>query len=380
MNLFKVFLLSLIVSACMSSKQNNNLKIAWDEPNDPLRFESLITEQRLDILPLSGELESVPWSGDYWRALRTGTAYRWHPEYEGERIRYSTLSPEELNSISEKELSYLSPAEKYALFAGDFEFNFVKWERSRTRPSKKEWEGICHGWASASINYAEPNPVALPIKRPNGEKVELAFGSSDIKALLSYFQAVHATSQSFGIGRKCREELKTSSGLNNAGAECQDTNAGSFHLLMTNLIGMKKQGFVIDVVADKEVWNQPVFKFEASIGSPQTPSSSAAFGTVEERTVNTVLYYTKEKEPSWQVHGEAGHAVQKVEYTYSVEIDKDGKIIGGRWISYDRPDYITMRIKPRDFIRRRRDGRVQSDYWAKIGEILSASKEVSSQK
>src|SRR5262249_33721584 len=39
---------------------------------------------------------------------------------------------------------------------------------------------------------------------------------------------------------------------------CRDTNPGTFHLLLTNFLGIRKVSFVEDRTWDDEVWNQPL--------------------------------------------------------------------------------------------------------------------------
>ena len=40
--------------------------------------------------------------------------------------------------------------------------------------------------------------------------------------------------------------------------ECRDTNPGTFHVIISNYLGLEKQSFVEDRTFDDEVWNQPM--------------------------------------------------------------------------------------------------------------------------
>jgi hypothetical protein len=40
--------------------------------------------------------------------------------------------------------------------------------------------------------------------------------------------------------------------------ECADTNPGSFHIAVSNLLGIQKVSFIEDRTFDYEVWTQPV--------------------------------------------------------------------------------------------------------------------------
>ncbi|NBX17181.1 MAG: hypothetical protein EBR09_07440, partial [Proteobacteria bacterium] len=69
---------------------------------------------------------------------------------------------------------------------GRFDFPTVQSERRRTSPAAAAWEGLCHGWAPASLEFNEPEPVTV-----TGENnIKIPFGSSDIKALLSWYMAL----------------------------------------------------------------------------------------------------------------------------------------------------------------------------------------------
>jgi hypothetical protein len=41
-------------------------------------------------------------------------------------------------------------------------------------------------------------------------------------------------------------------------ANCRDTNPGSFHVVLANMLGIQKKALVEDRTFDYEVWNQPI--------------------------------------------------------------------------------------------------------------------------
>src|SRR5262249_20095746 len=110
------------------------------------------------------------------------------------------------------------------------------------------WWGICHAWSPASILMPEPkHPVTK-----NG----VTFKVHDIKALV---ELVHNSTSSKFVSLRCnkedtREGLPASSTINydNYGRpvdedrECRDTNAGTYHVLIANYLGILKQSFVED--------------------------------------------------------------------------------------------------------------------------------------
>ncbi|MDQ3233995.1 MAG: hypothetical protein M3Q07_19470 [Pseudobdellovibrionaceae bacterium] len=128
---------------------------------------------------------------------------------------------------------------------------------------------------------------------------------------------------------------------------CTDTNAGAFHLVLTNVVGIRKESFVIDMTRDYEVWNQAVAKYDSREIATYTGSkisAEAAPGTVKEVQVETILRYTGEMNPMWEPFGD-GSAIdtryhKPLRYRYRLELDERGHIIGGSWVSDSRPDFI----------------------------------------
>ena len=62
------------------------------------------------------------------------------------------------------------------------------------RPTTPAWQVYCHGWTAASIAFEEPAPIL--VTNPDG--LRIPFGSSDIKALLTYLQGEVVTSSHWG--------------------------------------------------------------------------------------------------------------------------------------------------------------------------------------
>jgi hypothetical protein len=316
-----------------------------------------------DDLPLQGQLSVQPWSGDYWPTDHGGIAYRWHgPGTKDQRRGYDLFSA---NKLLPTEVRYLSPAEKFDLLLGRSHFNLTRKERRRTQilktikgsPFYEEgfeipyWEGLCHAWAVAALAFKEPKAIVATVERGPYAGLKLPLASADIKALLTYF--IHETpAKTQFLGQRCefdlddlerqyQEGLMSRAEYRRQRKACLDTNAGAFHLVLTNQIGRMDEGFVMDVDKETEVWNHPVYSYKSVIlDSYEGASPGAARGTVRELVLKTSVRYIQELDNSW--HRESEHSVERKVYFYRVELNKYGQIIGGAWKSEqgDRPDFL----------------------------------------
>ncbi len=372
----KSLLVVLLLTSCQEKIQDSVSKErAWDWKNNPTKMgiDYIVGKYKYSHkfaqLPTSGDLETRPWSGDYWPTYKGGITYRWNSSSSRvkDRIGYKLLSKEEYLTVDTKSLS---PAEKYDLYIGNFENTLTKFERNRTKilqtikgnPQYDEkfeiprWEGLCHAWAPATIHYKSPKPVTLV--GPSG--IEVSFGASDIKALLTYFVHHYDSLHTYFLGGRCNVDFgKLRTKLNTKKItkeefdkemqrnECLDTNAGAFHIVLTNQIALMKEGFIVDVTRDFEVWNQAVHGFETKVLSEKMgKSENAAPGTVKEVTVRTKMYYTVEVDHSWEQTVPTSRSERVAYYEYRLELNKNGEIIGGEWLSEDRPDFLWNSVIP----------------------------------
>jgi len=309
----------------------------WDVFNDP----GLIKTDYLrtwDALPLQGGLEAAqaPWSDSYWPDNRGGIAYRWFAYKKG-NFWYKSPLLERARRMDEVQLAELSPAEKYDLFMGNYDYPTVKdaWHRSHWRD--EGWEGICHGWSAASVLYPEPAPVTLV----NADGIVIPFGSSDVKALLSYYYAWYAGAKASHVGLRCDQDLSTTDAT--PSPSCDDSNAGAFHIVLANQLGLRKQAFVIDVERGPQVWNQPVFAYSSTVLREDEAAATSVAGTAKRVLVSTTIRYAAEVEPQWEpLNGTAGARVVDKTYSYWLELNASGEIIGGDWDAQERPDFIWL--------------------------------------
>ena len=94
------------------------------------------------------------------------------------------------------------------------------------------------------------------------------------------------------------------------------------------------EGFNMDVDKGYEKWNQPVHSYRSTILTTRPPTSFSDDKTVVEYIMETEVHWTVEIHPMWEpvLHTEHQKSQSKT-YTYSVEVDKDGQVIGGQWLT-----------------------------------------------
>jgi hypothetical protein len=115
-------------------------------------------------------------------------------------------------------------------------------------------------------------------------------------------------------------------------------------VVLTNYIGLRGQSFVMDKIRESEVWNQPIEGYSIKIlNQNRGASEGAAAGTVREVVVEAVVRWVNEVENEWE---KSGTNLKVSNYKYRLELDSRGRIIGGAWLSFERPDFIWTQSKP----------------------------------
>lgn len=334
---------------------------AWDANNSPARLGSRYVVQ-YNALPRSGAIRTeTPWSDTYWPSNEAGLAQRWNDSSSASGFDYVPPTEAEVRAMSDAQKAKLSPAEKYDIYNGRFDYPFVANERRRTSPDLPSWHGLCHGWAPASFLYSEPGPVTLL----GAGGISVPFGASDVKALLIYAQQARETrTGSRMMGGRCDADLSVDPSRSQE-PQCRDVNAGSFHILLTNTVGLEGTPMVADLRRDEQVWNHPLISFASQIvGDTSAIPSTAAPGTVRVITFNTTVRYVSGIGPTWN-RVPASRYPQQISsriYQYSIELDSGGNIIGGDWYTNERPDFLWVQGAPR-----------LAGYYTAVGTIYNAS-------
>lgn len=313
-----------------------SVDIAWESLSDP-RIMGIHYEKNPNHLPKTGVVESSEkfWSGDYWADYYGGINKRWFG-----RNKNSAPDFEAAKKMNIEELASLSPSEKWDLYKGKYNYPFKNFVQNSLSKNPKMWEGICHGWAPATINHREPTPKYLI--NPHG--IQIPFGSSDIKALLSWYYAHTDNGHTYQMGSRCYGDRNNNDCI-------EDMNAGAFHIVLTNEVGIDGKSFILDLERFDQVWNHPVYSYSFEELRSLPPETDSAPGTKSMVWVRTKLILLNESKNFWQtiLRSEEQKYMSRV-YEYTLDLDSKNRIIGGKWQSKDRPDFIWKKEMAQDYV------------------------------
>lgn len=249
----------------------------WDFRNSPGRLQTQF-EYLFENLPLEGAVDDVPWAETYWPYYQDGINARWQgkdvlsPAEKYDKAFKDWTPPDNFmelrpwsSSTCEFDQEYydaLGPVAKWtdrnkgnwrAHNGIDDDADGVEdkdecgFGENKDYDGVETWWGICHAWAPAAMMEKEP---LQPVER-NG----VTFEVSDLKGLLI---SQYDRTDAFMVGGRCNEkELERDEEGRLKRSECRDLNAGSWHVIVTNLIGKDKRPFVIERTTNYEIWNQP---------------------------------------------------------------------------------------------------------------------------
>jgi hypothetical protein len=334
--------LGLTLTSGIWASTNIEIDRAWMRISDPLIMSTTFNHAISD-LPLSGKVADPEkyWSSDYWARYKGGINYRWNSSTpRGFNLVSPTKTQAQQMTIAQ--LSALAPSEKWDLFIGRYDYPIKREVAAYASPSRPTWEGICDGWAGAAMNHDEPRPITLA----NPDGIQIPFGSSDIKGLLSWYYAKKFSDGHSQMGSRCNGP---SSGTDRC---THDMNAGAFHIVLANKIGRDGGSFIADIDRNSEVWNHIAYNYSSSIrNSNLAPSSTSATGTVKRMRIRTVVRYVfLLARNTWEpVLGTSRQKTSSRTYEYYLDINAAGRVIGGDWISTQRPDFLWLSRKANSF-------------------------------
>jgi len=245
---------------------------AWTTQDDPTLFDDDLVFD-VDELPMEGEADDVPWAGSYWPVYKDSINDRWDGE--------DSLSPSEKYAQAFGVPDFPDQVSKHhgidnhktrTECSGNDDCNSAISESCAKREGEEKgycipsWWGICHAWAPVAILEQEPEQ-AVTVN-------DVEFKVQDIKALLTL--AYNRTRSRF-VSLRCNEDASEDEieydeydRPTGSDEECRDTNPGTYHVLLTNFLGLKGQSFVEDRTMDMEVWNQPLRGYRITKMEPVT--------------------------------------------------------------------------------------------------------------
>lgn len=370
-----LLLASMMIASCTAFAE---LYDGGSHPANFSRIAGMTPITAFDMLPRQGRLsdDRLAWSETYWPSNKGGIAYRWnHPDPQP--FKYKLYSKEELMRMSQEQLSQLSPAELYDISNDDYNYTLTRKAFSLYTSHDMWWEGICHGWSQAAINYPEPAPIVFT----NQAGIQVPMGSSDIKALLAMHEAYNYKGEKFAFaGRRCRVNGKVVGEADDRdppanraypanelaeSPDCRDVNAGAFHVIITNMIGLLGKGFVADIDRFNDIWNQPLYSYKADIIGEEAVDSVHALQGVSRRVRiklsmtygEELKFYTPELAAAGNLNFVSKFPVTNTphqkflsrNYEYIVELNSAGNVIGGEWVTSTRPDFMWLYGRSAEF-------------------------------
>ena len=344
-----------------------------DERNDPNLFRLSLTRGYAS-LPTAGESGRKPFPSNWWPMRNGGAAREWLPGHASPTMKYDqlvnadaikdvelTLAKKDwednpVNEDAQPETFHVGPATEWELK------NHGRY--GTTDP--ESWWGHCNGWASYVLNEDEPLR-AVKVRYANNQITEctdntagcVEFTLGDINALGA---ELYWSDGARMLGRRCEEvesdfEMDESGRVSNV--ECRDGNAGSMHIVATNMLGRLERPFIVDLNADRQVWNYPVYRFELTenrdidvaealrlIGAP-AGTTSWTYNQDAKRFVKVRMKAWIVEDaipPTTEIAGPLLARYTTIEYyDYILELDDAGTIIGGEWTGNsktDHPDFL----------------------------------------
>uniref|UniRef100_H3G7W2 Transglutaminase elicitor n=1 Tax=Phytophthora ramorum TaxID=164328 RepID=H3G7W2_PHYRM len=343
-------------------------------------------ETTLKNLPTLGVHTPSPWPGPYWPTYQDGINVQWSNGQPSPAEKYATAFgldvTDFMNKVSkdngidsmsshtkcssDNDCSSLTDGSACAIRAGASSGYCIP-----------TWYGICHAWTPAAMLEAEPN---CPVTH-NG----VTFQPMDLKALISDIYDGASVSTVF-TGTRFNGGTDTTDEYGRHSSDSyRDLNPAYFHIAAANLLGNLNATFIADVTAGSEVWNQPVRGFKVYEQTAMSLEDAAqTFYGLEEYPWNAAaksIVYVKSR-LSWIFEtytdgglvssGQVDKFTTGAYYTYLLEMDDAGVIIGGEWV-YDsdteHPDFIWFpKAKPA--------ARHRDEHWSELRGREHASGEV----
>ncbi len=378
----------------------------WNYANDPDRFDGGLNAV-LAELPREGRAANGAWPSTYWPTYADSVQHRWNREFSPaekyDRAFNGWTPPENFDQLRPYSTSRCNDEhdnwdreyyDNLGPLATHVSANMGNRKARDGRDSDGDgqidecddrdgvssWWGLCHAWVPAAMLEDRP----LRSVTHNG----VTFHVGDLEALLIL---AYNRSPASMIGSRCnlfetKEEYARVNGCRLPDQEasegdqrrecteqqissyvisrdehgrveqnqCRDTNAGAMHIIASNYLGLQQRPFAYDRTYDFEVWNQPIVAFNVARMEEVNPAQANELLGTEGETyeynrdavklydVAATLTYITESHAS-TTPADSTRYERQDHYTYILEVDGDGKIIGGEFYGNARelhPDFL----------------------------------------
>ncbi|TDH72669.1 uncharacterized protein CCR75_003259 [Bremia lactucae] len=295
-------------------------------------------ETRLTNLPKSGQAPE-PWSGPLWLSINDSINYAWNDGQPSPSAKYALAFNMDVKEIMDK-VSAKSGVDAYetskictSSSQCDNAFCAIRTNAVSGR-CLQPWFGLSHGLVPASL--LEKKPVCS-VKHNN-----VVFEPIDIMGLITFIYAEANLPRLF-IGKRYRGDDGSEDAHGRFSVSSyRDVNPGIFHITASNLLGKLNRSFIIDIHADELVWNQPVHTFKVTKQKLMTLKEAAQeFYKQDSYTWNadaTEIAHVNSQITTVDaveiVDGKLSVSLpaEPLPYDYILELNKDGKIVGGEWV------------------------------------------------
>ncbi len=230
---------------------------AWNSANNPAYVDPNFA-YFVHQLPVEGH-GPVPIPGDYWATQSDNLNHEWDGAGSSPAEKYATAfnAPEVPANITKYHGIESATSQKVCTQGGNEcsgadDGSCAIPKGATTGRCIPGWWGICHGWSP----YAFSEPAAVNPVTHNG----VTFYPGDLEGLMSL---LYTDVPNKFISRRCNKAEPTTDPTGRIEAdECRDMNPGSWHVVTTNLMGLRHQGFIIDATFSAQVWNQPSYGYK----------------------------------------------------------------------------------------------------------------------
>jgi hypothetical protein len=264
-----------------------------------------------------------------------------------------------------RSLDRLSPAEKYDLLVGDLSGTLTNaiWnegERYEKNGGIASWVGICDGSSAASA--LAPEPVRDLVLRDPIFGNEFTLYASDIKALASLHYSEYVVKTPI-VGGRCES---SGSSLPPAGSSpsCESLNPASWHRAILFFNGIRNTPLFIDTSPNLEVWNTPVISYSMEYfdvrnskavesldqalikrSDFQNDPRASSRAPTSQLLVGVRMMISTSSGAARSTSGPQPATPLKRAYEYELELDGFLNLVGGEWLSKERPDFAWLLLR-----------------------------------